>query len=615
MILSILIPTLPDRGRSCARLVRMLSEQALGKPVGILTDETVGATTGWKRNRLLDRAQGAYVCFIDDDDLVADDYVDRVLSGCAQGADCCTLDGVMITDKRPPRAFRHRLEYATWRETPQGFERSPNHLNAVRRDLACRARFPDLTIAEDHAYSRALQPLLKTQAEVPGCLYWYFASKEAKARAASLRFLLKWPTKGRPEMFKETLRQVLRTLSGKHPVELVVSVDSDDTSAWKIQGTVPDSISSRVVVGPAGRGKIGAINADIPATPWDVLVLLADDMIPVEHNWDDRIVADMARNFPTLDGLLVYDDGFAKPPVDSEEVTIATMPVMGRRFYDRHGYIYHSAYTSLWCDNELAEVAKRAGKAKRIPRVIIRHDWVGQRPDDLLRHNESFYSADKAVYEQRKAEGFPRGTSTMYSQNNEEEAILATLGTTQVGRFLDIGAYDGKTLSNTRRLAELGWYGVLVEPAPGPFRAALELYRGNTQVQLFNVAVAGKAGFATFRDSRGDAVSTLSEAHADLWSSAGIQWDPYMVHTVTPRDLFAQVGWEFDFVTLDVEGMNLEVFKAIPWDMLARHGLRLICIEHENNEEEMGRHLEPLGFERFYLNAENAIFRKRSGLG
>lgn len=46
----------------------------------------------------------------------------------------------------------------------------------------------------------------------------------------------------------------------------------------------------------------------------------------------------------------------------------------------------------------------------------------------------------------------------MYSQNNEEEVIVnefTRLGIT-TGRFLEIGAWDGKGFSNTFRLSEIG---------------------------------------------------------------------------------------------------------------------------------------------------------------
>jgi len=618
-VLSILIPTIVDRRRSFERLVRLLSEQAAGLPVEILHDAGP-EPTGVKRNRLLARAVGEYVAHFDDDDLPSDDYVVKVLAGCAEGKDCCSLEGVVIFDRRPPKRFHHSMVYPKWREIPERFERSPNHLNAVRRELALQASFPNETVGEDREFSRRLLPCLRSEAEVRGCLYFYACEPKVRARAAGLRFVLKWPTRGRQALFRETLTAHREALSGRNPVRFVVSVDKDDPADADIAAALSSILGLGVgcnpdwciTAGPAGRGKIAAINADIPTDEWDVLVLLADDMVPVEKDWDERIVIDMARTFPDLDGILAYDDGYRPPPVNPEEVSCITMPVMGRRYYDRAGFIYHPEYTSLWCDVELAEAAVRAGKAKRIPRVIIRHDWIGQRPDELLKRNESYYAADQKIYKRRQAAGFPRGRSDVYSQNDEEAIILAEFEGQPAQRLLDIGAYDGKTLSNSLRLIEMGWGGVLVEPAPGPFQALIKRHGGNSNLTLVNCALAAKPGFATFRDSRGDAVSTLSAEHAGVWSAAGVQWDSFLVRTVTPKELFAQIGYDFAFITLDVEGVNAEVFHGIPWVHLVRAGLRLVCVEHEGHDREMEAVLAPFGFERAGFNGENAIWRRRA---
>ena len=52
-----------------------------------------------------------------------------------------------------------------------------------------------------------------------------------------------------------------------------------------------------------------------------------------------------------------------------------------------------------------------------------------------------------------------------YSQNNEQEFILNYFNGYK-GTFLDLGAYDGIELSNTRALMELGWLGMCFEPNP-----------------------------------------------------------------------------------------------------------------------------------------------------
>lgn len=611
VLLSILIASIPQRAYALLRLLKHLKSQVdWAEKVEILVDKSVGPTTGAKRNMLLHRATGKYVCFIDDDDLVSDDYVSKVLAACGEDKDCASITGWAVFDKRS-KLFQNTLQSPGWGEDAEKFYRTPNHLNAVKHELALSAGFPDVSVGEDHEYSRRLQPLLRTEAEVPGVVYHYFCEPLVRARVlggpGGLRFLLKWPTRGRAALFAETLKEHRRTLSSNHMVDLVVSLDEDDPQADAVRETLKTHMGSSTKTGPAGRTKVQVINADIPTDPWDVLVLLADDMVPVEQDWDERIVLDMMRNFPHLDGVLAYDDGYRPPPRELEEVSCITMPVMGRKFFDRRGHIYHPEYTSLHCDVELADVAVAAGKAKRIPRVIVKHDWIGQRPDDLLHRNESYYAADENIYKRRKAAGFPRGSSLVYSQNDEEDAILREVGG-PAGRLLDIGAYDGKTLSNTLRLIELGWEAVLVEPAHGPFGALVKQHGDNDQVQLVNAAVAGKPGFAVFSDSRGDAVSTLSEAHRDLWSSQVKAWDRYLVRAVSPNELLAMIGHRFDFISIDVEGTNLSVFKAFPWTLI--EGLRLVCVEHEGNEDEMAEILKPMGFERFYLNAENCMFRR-----
>ena len=51
----------------------------------------------------------------------------------------------------------------------------------------------------------------------------------------------------------------------------------------------------------------------------------------------------------------------------------------------------------------------------------------------------------------------------MYSQNFEDEVIAEYFGNFQ-GTLIDIGANDGKTLSNSHYIIEKGWKAHLFEP-------------------------------------------------------------------------------------------------------------------------------------------------------
>lgn len=152
------------------------------------------------------------------------------------------------------------------------------------------------------------------------------------------------------------------------------------------------------------KGKIAACNSRIEdyEGEWDILILISDDMIPKVEGWDEIIIDDMQTHYPDTDGVLFYNDGHNGRKLN-------TLPIMGRKYYERFGYIYNPEYISLFADNEFTEVADRLGKQTYIDRVIIEHQhpfYYPEKNDDLYRKNNSYYLQDKATYERRKRNGF-----------------------------------------------------------------------------------------------------------------------------------------------------------------------------------------------------------------
>src|SRR5688500_627703 len=117
---------------------------------------------------------------------------------------------------------------------------------------------------------------------------------------------------------------------------------------------------------------------------------------------------------------------------------------------------------------------------------------------------------------------------TDYSQNGEEAVLRAHFAGNRMGRFLDIGAHDGRCLSNTYALACQGWGGVCVEPSPKAFSGLMEIHGERKNIELVNAAVADAAGLAEFHDSNGDMVSTLSMDHRATWASI-VKYRPILV--------------------------------------------------------------------------------------
>lgn len=196
-----------------------------------------------------------------------------------------------------------------------------------------------------------------------------------------------------------------------------------------------------------------------------------------------------------------------------------------------------------------------------------------------------------------------------YSQNNEEEIIVKHLHGVPKGTFLDIGAYDGKTFSNTLRLVEMGWGGVCVEPSPSVFTSLLALHAENPKIELVNSAVALTRDWTTFYDSKGDAISSTSEQHKAKWESVhNVKFSKFSVMTVSLDDIFNRFGFGFEFLNLDVENTNAHLFREIPFGRMDK--LRVVCVEHDGFVQEMTKITASFGFKPVGLNGENLILSR-----
>jgi len=208
------------------------------------------------------------------------------------------------------------------------------------------------------------------------------------------------------------LNAYLDTVSGKHKITVVVTMDIDDSSMnnnslrYYMTNKIKGDINVTFSYGNS-EGKIAAINRGVPAADWDIIISTADDMQPVEQGWDDIIVQDMLREFPKFDGALNYNNDPRLEEKGPEGFkTLITLPVIGRKLYDRFGYIYHPAYKSEYCDDEQTEVFEKLGVLRHIDRRPIVHKWEENQDELMQRNIQVGQIVDKKTYETRKSLNF-----------------------------------------------------------------------------------------------------------------------------------------------------------------------------------------------------------------
>lgn len=192
---------------------------------------------------------------------------------------------------------------------------------------------------------------------------------------------------------------------------------------------------------------------------------------------------------------------------------------------------------------------------------------------------------------------------TRYSQNDEQDVILRFFNGRK-GTFLDIGAFDGVTFSNTRALLELGWSGTMIEPDPRNVVKLMDNLRPfASQVEVIAAAVA----LETYpMELRMDETADRGWASTVVAANQGVLRQSPMrlrVPTIHPCSLLSPTPL---FISLDAEHMDFAILRELPNDI---GGCEMISIEPCNlaEREQMKDYLYHRGFKAIHETPENII--------
>lgn len=185
--LSILMLHIPSYARieRYSQIAPEILRQCNGRPVEFFViGDNKSMSVGEKRNVALDISSGRYVCFVDDDDEVSDDYVFHILQATNYGADCIVFDMNYWKDDKFAGKVRFDVNNnRNARNGADGWNWMVNHLCPVKREIAINAGFPDSNLREDFQYAERIRPHLHTQARIDEILYTYrFDSTKTETR-------------------------------------------------------------------------------------------------------------------------------------------------------------------------------------------------------------------------------------------------------------------------------------------------------------------------------------------------------------------------------------------------------------------------------------------------
>lgn len=195
IVVSVLILSIPSRTESVSALVKKLEGQ-LGnrRSVEILVfSDNRSQSISEKRNVLLQAARGQFVCFLDDDDGVANNYIDLILKAAQENpnVDCISFDQFCSIDGEPMNVFFGigNPHGQLWRNEDGllgDIKRPPYHMCVWRRELAQSEEFRPMysqsgQSTEDIDWLLRLYPKVQTEYHIPEPMHMYIYNSNTTA--------------------------------------------------------------------------------------------------------------------------------------------------------------------------------------------------------------------------------------------------------------------------------------------------------------------------------------------------------------------------------------------------------------------------------------------------
>ncbi|MFA6087476.1 glycosyltransferase [Mucilaginibacter sp.] len=212
-----------------------------------------------------------------------------------------------------------------------------------------------------------------------------------------------YPSRGRPEIFKSTLKKWVDAARKPENIEWIVSIDQNDPCLSEYVSFYQNNDLHQFFFLEISRNRsaIDAINNGALRATNELFVVISDDFLPFE-NWDYALL-----------GELQYKEDFIVKTVDGLQPTLMTLPIMDRKYYERciysgYNYIYFPEYDHMFCDQEMTAVGHMLGKVITLDLTFEHaHYTTGKfKKDAVSVRNDSTWAQGENLFNERLKTNF-----------------------------------------------------------------------------------------------------------------------------------------------------------------------------------------------------------------
>jgi len=167
-----------------------------------------------------------------------------------------------------------------------------------------------------------------------------------------------------------------------------------------------------------------------------------------------------------------------------------------------------------------------------------------------------------------------------YSQEGEDMVLRRIFENIDKGFYIDVGAHHPKRFSNTYYFYKNGWRGINIDARPG---SMVDFNKTRPRDINIEAAIARERRELTYYMFDEPAVNSFDKELS--YSDNRRNYKMIGEKTIFSQrldellPLYLPVGMKINFMTIDVEGLDLEVLESNDWQLLRPEYLLVECLQ------------------------------------
>lgn len=185
-----------------------------------------------------------------------------------------------------------------------------------------------------------------------------------------------------------------------------------------------------------------------------------------------------------------------------------------------------------------------------------------------------------------------------YSMINEDNVIDWLTGYKKNGTYIDVGAYRPNEINNTKLFYQRGWRGINIEPS----KSGHDMFvKERPEDKNYNCAI-GSGEIEYFGSDNESSGNTCDKNVAEKRGMKSLG----MAKLKPLKEIFEENGLtRVDFISMDVEGYEMEILKSNDWN---KYRADVLCIEGIG----YGKYLKNFGYKFVFWDGGNSYYKSKS---